>query len=658
MADEALIAEAVRRGLIKPDEAKTMLGPAVAEPGLSDRLMDAGKGIAESVGSMGTGIAHGLAATIGMPGDIWNMAAPWLAKKAGLGEPPRAGGTEDVKQAFGDLTGLELHKPEGTLDKTISSAASGVVGMLPINKGQAVLGALSGAGGELADTFAGKDQPFARIAGTLAPLLLGTGSLFRPAKSRALGDAIEEVGGEAGLADAARKKALTDAMLGVNTNVSHQFPQSKALPQEVAGIQASSEGHDILTNQMEAEKAAMRSKAADMAAKIQGAQAPTQEVANATLAAGNQARSAPMQATRLAEAPLYKAAFNDTIPNLDEITSSLLQQAHERNLVGTAGMAPITSVLNRLDKMAEAAQGMPRVGQVDRLAREAGIAVTAGSKEAAAPAAAQKVLGNEIVRDVLSQSIKAASPAMASAKIIGTTGRDVADEVAKGPLGIAFPPGAVDKGIGNWDNMTKLFKVPLSPEEIASTAARLNKADPEALPTLFKKHIDDTINSGGNIGEAAAKLAGDTSSVTGKAQRASFEAWMKQTHLAGGASEAEAASIAAMNSKLMDEIQKVAAGHKTLDRPMNIGAGARAEDSMLGTVTKVLNPTGGPRSWFAVDVGDYRLKQKTFRQLAEAFAEPGNTQTLIDIARWSPGKNAAQVLGQLGRAGFITLESN
>lgn len=619
------------------------------QAGPLDGLMDSS--VVKGAAAIGHGVMTGAAKTFGMPGDLFNAIAPFISNKMGWGTPPHAGGSADIENFAGDMAegvGLpgRLYKPDGLAERLLSEGASGVVGMTPMSKAQAALGAVSGMGGEIADTVMkdekGESPGWARAVGAIAPLLLGLPSLFAPARVRTLGKDIEEAGGPAAMQNASAAKAVTDSLLGGSTSLTHQLPQWKSLPQDVAAIGQSPEGHDVIGSLVQNDKDTIAA-AATRQAQILGAAHPTQDIANALLESGGEAtRGAPMRAVRQAETPLYAAASNDPVAHIQPIKDALLQLAQDRNLA-PKDMAPITAALKELDQVAASPTWAGQNANIiDRIGRRAGVRAESITEP-------QNRLAHQLIQSVMGDAAKANSPALAAAKVVGTTGREEARQIEQSALGAAFPENATR---GSWSQMDKLFTTPSSVAEIEANAQRLTRADPTAVPTLFAKHINDTINSGGDLATNVVKLAGEP----GTPAREAYTEWMKQAYIAGGATEAEATQVADLSSRVMDEIRKVGEGIKTLDKPLQSEAAKRAGSSVGGGIAKFANPTGAVRSWFGVDFGEKVLKQQTFSDLAQALADPAQFPKLLEIAKWSVGKNAAGVIGQLAKAGFINGE--
>lgn len=195
-----------------------------------------------------TGIAKGVSALAGFPGDMASFLRQALPSVQ-LEQSAILPTTQQIREVVGNMTGISLPKQTSTAGKYLESGTEGLVsGLLPpISKAGAIVGGLAGLGGEAGEQMLGSGE--GRLAGAALPIGVAAWMAGRkPAAVKTLQDTIEGIGPE----EIKRAQAVSDEIFkqtGVRPSLT-QVLQSQAgtetpLSSYSRAIRASPQGNEL-----------------------------------------------------------------------------------------------------------------------------------------------------------------------------------------------------------------------------------------------------------------------------------------------------------------------------------------------------------------------------------------------------------------------------
>lgn len=153
--NDAQIADAIRANM-RP--AAPTSGNADKIPGIAPERQQTGDIVSSS-------IIRGVSGLAGLPVDALNLLRVARNKAQGTQYPGFTGGSQDIIKGVENLTGTPLYRPETSGERMAASVIEGAASGGPFGKVGALIGGISGAGGEIGERVTG--GPGGRIAGSL-----------------------------------------------------------------------------------------------------------------------------------------------------------------------------------------------------------------------------------------------------------------------------------------------------------------------------------------------------------------------------------------------------------------------------------------------------------------------------------------------------------
>lgn len=675
--DENAVYEALRRGMIKPEEARRLLGMADKEPIKSVRGEEWTPGpVTKALGAVGHGVLKGLEGIVAAPADIINFSARVSDPRPDKPDPyPPVirGGTEDVqlaKKIIGEAIGglPEIYQPEGRVEKGISAFSQGATSMAAPGAGMpsAMLGGTAGIVSELLKQEYPDRPEIAAGAGAaiLAPLLVAA---KKPKAVSTLQDAITEAGGTAGLEKIKAAQAAGSEALGTPTLLSHYAEGNGALSQIASDLLRSPQGAP-LRKAINTEQNAGGAKIQDLVRSLSTLE-PEQSTANMIALAGTKVFDNARDMRSSLTAPWYRLAEKDKIPGIGaEMFGDDVRLVAKREHAG-----PTSDAGKYVEKSAKKLEGAfpvspiinPRTGsgfisdlpalEADLLRREASTAAQAAGKSLSPTSKAinqERVASG--VADSLGDLVNTFSPAAARGRaehVFGT--KAFVDPLEKGAMSTIFPSTVRQTGKGDFDIFGKLFDkaTNFGPADIKDVATRLRGTNPDAFPLMVKQNLIAKMEAHPTPMKFADAVIGGP---LGSRTAANFEESIRQVALTAGKTAQEADTAAAGARKMMETIKTISEGAQRIGGKVETELWRKAGSNVVSEGLNLVNPiTLYLRAWREAGPIEGIIRQKVFKSLAETFSSPQGIDRLIEISKFDSVKEFEKILAR----GLIGLEA-
>lgn len=615
-SDADVIAQAQR--LFATEAAPS--SPADRIPGVKPERKQTGDIVSSS-------IIRGVSGLAGLPVDALNLLRAARNKAQGTQYPGFTGGSADIVKGIESVTGTPLYRPETSGERMAASVIEGAASGGPFGRVGALIGGISGAGGEIGERITG--GPGGRIAGSL---LAGGGagilsSVRRPTGS-VLNDLLDET--DPRTLDAAQRLINDARRQGITLTGPEAIAQARGSATEpLLGIQRVVEqsrgGGPTMAATMAARPEQNRAAFQGILGRIGPQVADPTDIAPRVQQAAEATITQARQAGNQAAAGLYAAAGSQRVPasTWNSITSNpaiadALARVRNNPLLGlqneqVGSVRWLDAAKKYLDELAQPSMG------ASALERTGASAATRAASD-------------------LRTSVDQAVPAYRQARgIVEQNIRQNVEPLQRQPIGqlaeaTTFPAQRAILFPANPETLT--------PQAVRQTIGRLRVQDPTAARDLTRQFLETQFDevtqglvSGGNaMGGAkfAAAITGNTKqaqniraaveSVGGRDALTGFNRFI-QIMEAQGKRQA-GGSMTEFNKQITEELSRG-----------GIAGGAASTAASPG---KLL--TAASDWWQRFQYGG------NTRELADIFTDPQSVERMRRLAMLNPGTERAQAI--------------
>lgn len=570
-------------------------------------------------------VIRGAAGLAGMPVDALNLLRMARNKAQGTNYPGFTGGSQDIVKGIETVTGTPLYKPEGNIERMASSVIEGAASG-PFSKASALIGGISGAGGEIAGRLT-DDNPWARAAGALfAGGTAGLLASLRKPTGSVINDLLQDTT-EAQLKQAQQLVNSARAK-GITLTGPEAIAQIKGTAAEpILGVQRVVEqsrgGGPTMAGVMAARPEQNRQAFGGVLSSIAPQVADPTTIAPRVQAAAESAIDVARQAGNAKAAPFYAQASGDVVAGAD--MSALMRNPVARDAVtkvlkdpfyGVTGQNPNSVAV--LDAAKKYLDDVTSSAQIEGLRNKSRIASGA-------------------IDDIL-KTADLSSPAYPQARaIVQKNMREVVEPMQQRAIGQlaeaqTFPAQRAILFPSNPETLTPaavreaITKIRVKDKTAAQDLTR------QFLQTQFDEVTQNLVSGGNTFG--GAKFA---AAITGNS---------KQAENIKAAIEATGGKQAVRGFTNFIEIMEAQGKRQASGSMTEFNKQITEELSRGGAIGQAVSTGASPGTWLTGAKDWYeRVKYSgNAKELADIFVDPQTVRRMYQLAMMNPGSERAKAL--------------